>query len=319
MSYQPIPISSANVYSLSATYTYDDKIDLKPTLFQYDNGYSFFHHPIFNGTKDVKFANDSFFAITSAMMLENILSDTVYIDPTDLVIFTALQASNGKYITNIDNKLYATADSIGSNEFFRITRSLDGTFTISQNNLYATVITDNNIFNIVLQEKLVPDTYNVQKFMFYADESQDTFTIKTQFTMADWPPSYFTTIDRFLSYYDGDGSNIIKSIGMIVDASHYVDENNYKFLVTNDLNMFAIGFDGKVKWVKYYNELLYKFFNKTVDVKEVITDIENNFLVEYPYKTRISLNENKTGNMKLNLLGLKNVMTPEYNYGVKKE
>jgi hypothetical protein len=130
--------------------------------------------------------------------------------------------------------------------------------------------------------------------------------------------SNLSTIDRFLSYYDGDASNVIKSVGMIVD-SHYVDENNYKFTVTNDLNMFAIGFDGKIKWVKYYNELLNKFFNKTVDIKEVISDVTNNYLVEYPYKTKIDLGTNRTGTMKLNLLGLKNVMTPEYAYGVKKE
>jgi|688.fasta_scaffold39961_2 hypothetical protein len=320
MSFTSTSISAANVYSLSASYLYDDKINLNPLLYNYDNGYSFYHHNIFNGTKDLRFTNESFFAITSSVSIENILDDTVYIDPTNLVIYTALQASNGKYISNVNNTLYAISDTIGASEFFRITRTTEGNFTISQNNLYATVVTDNNIFNITLQEKLTPDTDNIQKFVFYADGSSDTFIIKTLFKMDNWATydSNLSTIDRFLSYYDGDASNVIKSVGMIVD-SHYVDENNYKFTVTNDLNMFAIGFDGKIKWVKYYNELLNKFFNKTVDIKEVISDVTNNYLVEYPYKTKIDLGTNRTGTMKLNLLGLKNVMTPEYAYGVKKE
>jgi hypothetical protein len=315
MSYIETSVSATNIYSLSASYAFDDKIDLSPTLYQYDNGYSFFEQPIFQGTKDVKFANESFFAITSATTLESILNDTVYINPADLVIFTALKASNGKYITNVNNKLYATADTIGASEFFRITRKTDGTFTISQNNLYATVLTSN--FDIVLQEQLSPDTNDIQKFNFYSANTQDTFTIRTQFKIPAWT-SYFPTVERFLSYYDGDQSNVIKSIGMISNHN-YVDENNYKFLATNDLNMFAIGFDGKIKWVKYYNELLDTFFNTTVDIKQTITDIKNNYLVEYPYKTKVTTGDNNIGNIKLNLLNLKNVMTPEYKYGIKKD
>ena len=313
MSYIETPISAANVFSLSASYAYDDKLNFNPTLYKYDNGYSLFEQPIFNGTKDVKFANDSFFAITSSMPMESIMSDVKWIDPTELVIYTAFKLVNGKYVTNIGDKLYGTGTSIGPAEFFRVSKNTNGTYSISQNNLYATVVTDN--FDIELQEKISPDTNNVQSFTFYTANTQDTYTIKASFKIPAWSAK-FPVLERFLSYYDADSTNIIKAIGMIQDKN-YVDENNYKLTTEggSDTNIFAIGYDGTIKWVKYYNELLSKFFNKTVDIKEVVSDVKNNYLVEYPYKTKIDVNNNGTGSIKLNLLGLKNVMTPEYTYG----
>lgn len=322
MSFGTITISAAPFIPLSASYRYDTKIDLNALLYQYDEGYSFFHHPLFYGTKDVKFANESFFSITSASVLNSLIDDTSYIDPAELVLFTALRAGNGKYITNRNNTLYATATSIGSNEFFRIVRNVDGTCSISQNDLYATVVTDSNNFSIAMEAKLTPDTNNLQKYTFYTGGSPDIFTIKTQFIIPEWSPYYTKSVERFLSYYDGDYTNIVKAIGLVSDDD-YSPENNYQFSSTVDLQLFAIGFNGKIIWIKYYNELLYKFFNRTVDIEDIISDIQQNFLVEYPYKTEVNLTNYqtllKTGEMKVNLINLKNIMTPEYNYDVKKE
>jgi hypothetical protein len=323
MSFNTTIVSAAALIPLSASYGYDDKMVLNPTLYQYDNGYSFFHHPLFTGTKDVKFANDSFFAITSAASFQTFIDDTTYIDPTELVIFTSFKASNGKYITNINNSLYATATSVGATEYFKIVKNInDGTCSISQNDLYATVVTDDHSFAIILEEKLDIDTNNTQKFTIQTNPTNDTFTIKTLFTIKEWALLYSAPIERFWSYYDDTTANVVKAIGMINDDD-YSEENPYLFAANADLGMFAIGFDGKIIWVRYYNDNLNRFLNKTVDIKDIIENVEQNYLVEYPYKTKVDITNYqsllKTGRIRLNIANLKNVLTPEYENAVKKE
>jgi hypothetical protein len=320
MSFSNISISAANIIPLSAGYRYDDNIDFKATLHQYDDGYTFFHQPIFNGTKDVKFANESFFSITSASVLDSLISDLKYINPTELVFYTSLKAANNYYVTNVGNSLYATATAVTPSEFFRITRNTDGTCSISQNNLYATIQTENNDFSLKMVTKIESDSDNLQKFIFYTADNEDIFSIKTSFRMSEWSPYITKPVERFLSFEDNDGTNKIKAIGLINNTSYPI-ENNYKFYTTLNLNAFAIGFDGKVVWVKYFNEVLHKFFNKTTDISDIIENVRNNYLIEYPYKTEIdNINPiTKTGRMNINLITLKNILTPEYQYMVKKE
>lgn len=635
MSFVNQSINLTQFIPLSASYRYDEKIDLKPRRYEYDDGYTFIRQPIFNGTKDVKFANDSFFSITSAATLQSLINDSRYINPMELVFFTSFKAANGYYITNIDNSLYATATSVGENEFFRVARNQDGTCSISQGELYATIQTENNDFSITMMPYISSDSYNLQKFTFYTAGNDDIYSIKTNFIHPDWSPYVTKQIERFLSFYDGntqrlydtfnytwtqqissgfyywhkvatsenglrivaitsnahvaistdggeswtiqttlgtdnwrgvamsadgfsivvaasnaivyrtndggqtwqngdaltsyhnwidlamiptgiivvgattgssylfkstdsgdtwttltasgkrnwkaitissdgqmiaacvdngyiytssdggtswttrtaagsrlwtdissssdgqtiaactnngflyvsldggvswtatftssrpwtsicvsnDGSTMvaahgyygvalqtgiyishdngtswglditaprqswggiaisstgeriiatgnyiftnydiihhidysisnksyqIKAIGMIKD-SNYPTENNYKFYTTLNLNAFAIGFDGKVIWVKYYNELLNSFFNRTTDIADIINDIQNNYLIESSYKTQINNITPYTGDMKVNLISLKNIKTPEYQYQVKKE
>jgi len=310
-------IASAAYIPLSAEYSYDGKIDLQPTLFQYEEGFSFFHHPLFEGAKDATFANESFFVITSSVDLRNMIEAQTNIDPSELVLFTGLLAENGKYISNRDNTLFATGTGLGPSEFFRIIRNGNGTYSITQSGLYATVDLDNNKFTVKMQDKIEPDSNNLQSFMFYSGGSPDKFTIKSLFTVTSWAPFVTAPVERFWSWYDGNGTDVVRTNGLIVDDD-YVDVNPYLFTSTVDLQLFVIGFDGKIVWVKYYNEFLDKFFNKTVDIKEVIDGVEQNFLIEYPYKTKTELTNYtealKTGKIKINMMNLKSIMTPEYNY-----
>jgi len=323
MSFTTVSISAAPYIPLSASYRFDDKIDLKPTYYQYDEGFSFFHHPYNIGAKDVNFANDSFFQITSSQNLVNMINDVSYIDPSELVLFTGFQMTNGNYVTNNNNTLYATATALGQNEFFRVVRNNDGTYSISQNDLYATVLITHNDMRIEMKGKLATDPAYLQKFMIYSGNSENTITIRTMYLVPEWSPEYTLPIQRFWSFFDGNGSNMVKAIGLIENQTHFRYINDYKILATVNLEIFALGFDGKVVWVKYYNDLLNKFFNKSVDIKDFIKDVENNYLIEYPYKTKIDLtnysDQLKTGNMKINLINLKSIMTPEYDYNVKKE
>lgn len=308
-------ISDVLYAPLSATYRYDDNVSFQPQHYQYSDGYSFFHHNILDGVKDIAYANNSFFGITSASELRNYLSDVKYINPTELVLFTAIKASNGKYITNIDNTLYATATSVGDKEYFRVSYdSTTTTWSIIQNNLYATIIPTNNENKIILQEKIDNDQYNLQKFVFYSGGTNDSFTIKTNFYVSDWMPHFNKPVERFLSY---SSDNTIRAIGMVADDD-YNTSHNYVFTTDIDLQRFALGYDGKVVWVRYYNEIFNKFFNKTVDIKEVIENIPINYFIDSAYKKDVQLDNTsdncKVGSIALNIHGLKNIMTPEYNY-----
>jgi hypothetical protein len=318
MSFLNQSISAASFIPLSAGYRYDDNIDFKPQLYQYDEGYKFIHQPIFNGSKDVKFASESFFGITSAFLLPDLINDLKWVDPAELIFYTSLQAANGYYVTNINNILYASASSVGENEFFRISRNSDGTCAISQKNLYATIITDSNDFGITMTDRLSADAYNIQKFTFYTTGDNENYTIKTNFIIPEWSPYFVKPLERFLSFDDSNLAYQIKTIGMIKN-DNYETENNYKFSTILNFNLFAIGFDGKVIWVKYYNDLATKFFNRTTDIKDVINDIYNNYLIEYPYKTEIDNISPDSGKMNVNLVTLKNILTPEYQYSVKKD
>jgi hypothetical protein len=312
-----IPVQYAPFVPLSAMYPYDIKTTLEGKLFQYNEGYSFVHHPIFTNIKDVKAGKDTLFQMTTTRSLADILTDEQYINSTELIVFTGLKASNGLYITNIGNSLFATATSVEANEFFRIEKNTDNTFSIYQGALVFTV-DRNNPWNITLQPQLINDLYTTQKFKI--TDSGNGVTFQTSYEAPWWgtrniPPQY---IERFISFSPVNSQ--VRAIGMVKDDD-YGTNHNYVFESTSNIGTFTIGYDGILKWVRYYNELADKSNNNSVEIKEVINNILHNYLVDTPYKTKLTADivEDllKVGTMKVNLMNLKNVMTPEYEYSLK--
>ena len=103
--------------------------------------------------------------------------------------------------------------------------------------------------------------------------------------------------------------------------------NNYIFLAENGSevgrNSILMGYDGKIRWVQYYNDFYDKFFNGTLSPKVVIDDVSPNFLVDVPYETNFD-NEKKTldwmmstGRQRIDLSQLKNTETPSYRYTIR--
>lgn len=118
--------------------------------------------------------------------------------------------------------------------------------------------------------------------------------------------SEYTT--RFL-YYD-QTERIFKSIGMVPDDD-YLTEYDYTFTASADLGPFNVGFNGVNKWVLYYNDISANDFNKTLDIKYIIDDVKNNYLLDVPHKTALS-----GGKIPINMLALKNQMSPMYEYEI---
>lgn len=151
-------------------------------------------------------------------------------------------------------------------------------------------------------------------------------------------------VKRFWSLYDADSSDLklpnweegypigiyesrVPFINMVkVNGNAHNDKyngvdtltrvgNNYLFKATffddND-RYFMIGYDGKIRWVKYYNEFFNKFFNSDVTPDKIIEDVKPSVVYECPYKAVMNRES-----MKLNFAELKNVMTPGYTYTTK--
>jgi hypothetical protein len=89
--------------------------------------------------------------------------------------------------------------------------------------------------------------------------------------------------------------------------SGYLSEDNDRYIV--------VGYDGKIRWVKYFNEFYDSFYNSDATPEKVISDIEPSIVYESPYETGILVDE-KTGKIKMNFVELKDVMTPGYSYSV---
>ena len=127
-----------------------------------------------------------------------------------------------------------------------------------------------------------------------------------------WNANHFTpfadretycSVDHTRSYYNKNGSmDTLERIG-----NNYLFEAGY--LADGNDRYIMIGYDGKVRWVKYFNEFYDKFFNSDVTPDKIIEDVKPSIVHECPYKAVMDEN-----GFKLNFVELKNVMTPGYAY-----
>ena len=222
-------------------------------------------------------------------------------------------------------------------------------YLISQGDKYATVKLRMNRFNIEMKDKILLDTKNIQHFDIY--QIRGTAKIKINARMVNpWGKidgvieddhvfgGSWSVYDASCGVYPGKmyeggvahpfmvklngntwdsslidaGASTCKPLRDIVANncifdSGYLSENNDRYIV--------VGYDGKIRWVKYFNEFYDSFYNSDTTPEKVIADIEPSIVYESPYETGISVDE-KTGKIKMNFVELKDVMTPGYSYSV---
>lgn len=131
------------------------------------------------------------------------------------------------------------------------------------------------------------------------------------------PPAY----PKYIYESDVPYENMVKVNGIIFNNKYTAKEtlqrvgNNYlfecEFLKNNDERYIMVGYDGKIRWVKYFNDFYDKFFNLDVTPDKIIEDVKPSVIFECPYKAVMT-----DDGMKLNFVELKNVMTPGYTYTV---
>ena len=357
-------VKSTELVSLSAKYRYDNseyrpKIDFKPNRFDYiDEGYSFFKHPMYDGTKDEIFSNHSFFGLTNQISMEDMKCGLVTVDPAQLVIYTTLRAPNGKYLKVVDGKIYAITeptDEFTRENIFKIYKTDDLGFLVSNGNLFATVTLTMNRFTIAFEDYVHPslDDVNAQHFGIYRGGSPDTILINTLLNkpwgkfFSVYDPTHTQKVKRFWSIYDhasspyalakpksvydGTEDYIVKANGILYNPTFSgiptidIASNNYIFKVdSEDYNIsetkILLGYNGQIKWVNYHNDFYDNFFNSNVTIRDTLSGLTPNFMVEYPYNAGITDSTKthvmKNAAMEVNPITLKNAMTPDYRYTV---
>lgn len=329
-----------------------------------DEGYSLFHHPSFVESRDEAVSNHSYLALTDRISFEAMAKEVKTLDPAEIVLYVTIKAPNGKYLKSVSGKLYAITEDAGDDTIFtrenvfKIYRSTGGGYLISQGMLFATVNKTMNSFTIEFKERIIGDETGerVQTFEIYRGDSNDTILLSTSMfepwgsVFSSGEPDGSGIVRRFLSIhdhaapadalvmpkgvYDGVQDYIVKANGIMYNERYSGIEtlervsNNYIFRVGSDYDIgkkrILLGYDGKLRWVKYHNSIFDSFFNVSTDIKDVVSAIDPNFLVEYPTKSIVVSGGQASGimavgAMPMNPITLKNVMTPGGNYTAEPE
>jgi len=308
-------ISAAPLISLSAVYSYDENIDLQPTLIRWRDGYKMFSHPLFKNSKDVALNKQSILYLTSAGSFFEFFKETAR-DDADLGSYLTLEM-DGKYVTvnPDDQNLYLSATYLRQENMFRLIANTDGTYSlINGDSLYVTV-QETLPFNLYASAQLNEEESDLQKFIFTTHDNEYLY-ITTKFasvTEGIYEPTY---IERFVSY--NKTSYIVRAIGMAPDDD-YGYENEYIFKATGfDASFNVKGLVIDQAWVQYYNQLSDTENNDNVELNttKCITGIKSNRLVDLPYYSKIVVTPAQT-TMEINFANLKNIETPEYEYNIK--
>jgi hypothetical protein len=318
--FSSIPISAASWVPVSAYYPYDDSIQINNTPIRWTDGYTAFTHNAFENGNDYSINKDTILYLSSAKNLfsfiqESSLSDIYLGAYISLSIDTGAYFDTSKqYVTVIDSTLSLNPLST-DNSFFRFLINDDGSFSLFQGpGLYVTVDTTTP-FNLTLQRQLAENFRYRQKFYWHEQDNRIYFT--TKITNPNVLGSPYE--ERFWSFSKaGPEMGRIRANGF-VPFNDYTDayKNDYLFDVTGFVVCYSpTGLITDHTWVRYYNDLNDKIYNKNVEILESqsISGVFVNHLFDLPYNTKINIDSR---GMALNFANLKNIMTAEYDFKIK--
>lgn len=323
---QVFQISAHPFVPLSANYRFDSNVDLQSVLQQWNNGLTVFQIPFLNNTMDVKMNKSTAFYLTSAIPLNTIIDDKAKsYTKTFSTGKIAIKASNGKYVTNTGNTLYATADTIDTNETFTLIPNDDGTISLQQNRKLI-FVDEYTPWNLKVATTN-PTTEEIarSKFEFIEiDEGGISKFILKSISLYDkeTPTGVCQNVvqfERFISLYEPTSN--IRAIGTTQNSASkfeivFIDLGTY--IPTQIYN----GFEPNTWWYKYFNNAL-----KTKDGANVIPNyiqsisaLKLNYLIDIPYKTNIQTgwydNNLCIGNFNVDIATLKNIETVNYEYTI---
>lgn len=316
-----IPVSASTWTPISAYYPHDSNIVIKNEYIQWTDGYKAFDHEAFKEGVDYSINKESVFYLPSAKDLFTFIEETDLADAYQgtylvLSINTSYFSPSARYVTVEDTSLVLASVS-SENSFFRLLFNDNGTFSLMNGpGLYVTV-EDKTPFRLTMQGAVPSNEEYKQQFFWYEYDKQLYFSTKT-LNPASIGPEYE---ERFWSFSKvGPEKGYMKASGLMPFNSYGADgyKNDYLFNVNN----FAVFYrpDGLVtghSWVRYYNEFIDKDHNRDTEIytSKSVSSVFINHLFDLPYNTQISIS-NKA--MAVNFANLKNVMTGEYEYNIKK-
>lgn len=278
---------------LSASYEYDQYINLKNTMFT-SSGYNFIYSPVFQGVKDLSNNKQTNFYLTSSHNLFDFIEDTGFSDSQFSFVFI-LSTENGFVQANDKHSyLFANAYNLANNTIFELEKDPIGNYKIWWNEERVFTVSREEPYNITLQQPIENDIYNEQNFQMLFS-SNSAVRITTMVT---------NTADELIEKYISYDPNTFKL--NTIDSEYYFDLLNYNGLYKID-GLINRGNE----WVVYHNNVTTPHLNKTatIDHSRSLSGMHQNYLVSIPYKTKI-----KDNNVEVNFAGLKNFHHVEYEY-----
>jgi hypothetical protein len=317
-------VSASTWVPISAHYPYDENIKIQNTYIQWTDGYKAFDHNAFKGGVDCSINKDTILYLPSAKNLFSFMEDTGLQDAYQgaYLIFsinTSYFTPSSQYVTVVNTDL--RLNSLSTDEsFFRFLQNDNGTFSLFQGpGLYVTV-DDKTPFNLTLQDKAAENEKYKQEFNWHEYNDKIYFSTNTKNPTYPIGPEYE---QRFWSFSKvGPEKGRMRANGILPFSDYLSGGDMYKNDYLFDVTGFVIFYkpDGLVTehaWVRYYNEFRDKTHNKDTEIFEQksVSGVYINHLFDLPYNTKININSKS---MAVNLANLKNVMTGEYEYRIKK-
>lgn len=317
-----IPIIQADWRPLSAYYPYDKNIKIQNNAFTWFDGYGAVKHEAFNAGVDFSINRDTFFYLPTAKTLFSFI-ESVGLDDINLGAYVMIGINGGSYFNNTyqyitvkDNDLYLNPIS-SDNSFFRFILNNDNSFSLFHGNGLFVTVDVKTPFNLTMQTELSENESYRQKFFWHEQDSHIYFTTKT----LNRTGTPISIEERFWSFSKvGPERGRIRANGIIPFAEFNKDDykNDYLFDVYGfNTSYTPNGLITDHAYVHYYNEFEDKHHNKNVEINEdkSFNNLPVGHLFDLPYNTKININDQT---MSVNFMNLKNIMTSEYGYRIKK-
>lgn len=300
MSVTAIPVSSSNWVPLSASYKYDEYIQLYTTPVTTADGYSVFEQDILKGPKDNSINKSTIMHVPFSSFLLDFLYDKgkPNLDVGDYVT-VVVDISGTPYYMATENEYLKLSTSTTSALYLKIRVNDDKSLSFLTEKNKLITVASNEPLNLYLDEPLPTSESYRQKFGYIIYDINSVAFYTTA-----------TSNQRFWAYrIDGPNAYMVRANGYIASGES-APTNNYIFNIHNFEDYIRYNNAGLVidhHLVKYHNNVDDKLDNKNVNINEK-TKISVQHLIDNPYHETVG---NETS---INIANLKSIMTGEYNY-----
>lgn len=300
MSVSAIPVNLSNWVPLSATYKYDEYIQLYTTPVTTGDGYTVFEQDALKGPKDNSINKSTIMHVPSSSFLLDFLYDKGKpdLDVGDYVTVVVDISGTSYYMSAEDDYLKLNTDTTSA-LYLKIRVNDDKTLSFLTEKNKLITVTSNEPLNLYLDAPLPTSESYRQKFGYIIYDINSVAFYTTT-----------TSNQRFWAYRtDGPNAYMVRANGYIASGQS-TPSNNYIFNIHNFEDYIRYNNSGLVidhHLVKYSDNIDNKVDNKNVNIKEK-TKISVQHLIDNPYHETIG---NDTS---VNIANLKSIMTGEYNY-----
>jgi hypothetical protein len=311
------PVTDYPYTALSANYPHDKYISYNPYFQQYDNGFYFFNHDVFNTIDDISFNKYTGFYLTDRTKNKEVIKSKSILRKENFSssFLNLFMYSNLNYVKTDENDGYLYAnqfESAKSDDFQAIVEG-DKIYFIYNKISYVVVEPDSPWrVKLYTNNGIPPPVEDSYKFKFF--KYNGNYIIATSYGN-----SYVR--ERYLKASVNGG--FLGFIGItLADVGVQVGFNFIDYNFTPETNL--VGLDEESWFYSYFNDPIDFENNLNVEpnFSKSISGIKQNFLISTAYQTNIT-GESKpeefgsvfpVASFALDVFGMKNLKNPNYSY-----